>query len=91
MDFVICVKYEEQIGLSECAVKSQRPIVCEIDPLVGEEFAINSLFFEKLGNNVLSAVSGAGVADNPVIKTDFITQHLQCSSDNMRFVLDYHV
>jgi hypothetical protein len=56
VDFVVGVKNEEQIGLSECAVKSQGSIVCEIGPLISEEFAVNALFFEKLGNNVLGAV-----------------------------------
>ena len=91
MNFVVGVKNEEQIGLSECAVKSQGPVMCEIGPLIGKKFADNALFFEKLTDNVLCSVGGAGVTDNPVIKCDFVTQHFQCASNNMGFILDDHV
>ena len=88
---VVRIKHEQQVGFTERVIQGQGAVVREIDPRVAVQLAFNALGCKKLLDNLGGCVGGPRVANDPVIKPDFGTQHGQRATHDVRLVLHDHV
>ena len=88
---VVRVKHEQQVGFAERVTQCFCAVVCEIDPRIAVQLAFNALGCEKILDNFAGCVGGSRVANDPVVKPDFGTQHGQRSANDVRLVLHDHV
>ncbi|GAA3883520.1 hypothetical protein GCM10023084_40520 [Streptomyces lacrimifluminis] len=83
---VVGVEGEEIVGLATGALDVAGPVVPEVDPRFLVEFTRDAV--ERCADQVLCAVRGAGVTDDPVV--DEVPYGAQAPFDHLRFVLDDH-
>ena len=91
MQFIVRVKHEQQVGFIERPFERKRTVVPKINPLVAMQLSWNVFFVEEFRDYLSGVVARTRVANDPVVKPYFGTQHVQSSTNDVRLILDNHV